>query len=107
MPSSGGQTCALDRKSTRLNSSHGSISYAVFCLKKIDDTDLSHSYFIKTNQRLMAIKLESESALKNMLRKGDFVDIIGSDETKDNSIISLIIAQPPEFHLFPNTPHYQ
>src|SRR5438128_11265880 len=23
-----------DRKSTRLNSSHGSISYAVFCLKK-------------------------------------------------------------------------
>src|SRR2546422_2190207 len=26
--------CALDRKSTRLNSSHGYISYAVFCLKK-------------------------------------------------------------------------
>src|SRR5690348_18349924 len=25
---------ALDRKSTRLNSSHPSISYAVFCLKK-------------------------------------------------------------------------
>src|SRR5687768_17664715 len=29
------QTAApLDRKSTRLNSSHGYISYAVFCLKK-------------------------------------------------------------------------
>src|SRR2546422_8529257 len=27
-------TVALDRKSTRLNSSHGYISYAVFCLKK-------------------------------------------------------------------------
>src|SRR5207245_1092926 len=27
-----------DRKSTRLNSSHGSISYAVFCLKKINKT---------------------------------------------------------------------
>src|SRR5699024_12330970 len=26
--------CLLDRKSTRLNSSHVSISYAVFCLKK-------------------------------------------------------------------------
>src|SRR5207245_7180812 len=25
---------STDRKSTRLNSSHGSISYAVFCLKK-------------------------------------------------------------------------
>src|SRR2546422_2763979 len=30
------QPCAaaIDRKSTRLNSSHGYISYAVFCLKK-------------------------------------------------------------------------
>src|SRR5208282_6214822 len=29
-----GHGCRRDRKSTRLNSSHGSISYAVFCLKK-------------------------------------------------------------------------
>src|SRR2546429_3030105 len=29
---------ALDRKSTRLNSSHGYISYAVFCLKKKKNT---------------------------------------------------------------------
>src|SRR5690348_17930537 len=28
------QLACLDRKSTRLNSSHPSISYAVFCLKK-------------------------------------------------------------------------
>src|SRR2546422_3217186 len=28
------QTLMKDRKSTRLNSSHGYISYAVFCLKK-------------------------------------------------------------------------
>src|SRR5256886_8252811 len=28
----------LDRKSTRLNSSHSQISYAVFCLKKKNDT---------------------------------------------------------------------
>src|SRR2546422_4486589 len=28
---------AVDRKSTRLNSSHGYISYAVFCLKKKKD----------------------------------------------------------------------
>src|SRR2546430_4794293 len=26
--------CGIDRKSTRLNSSHSQISYAVFCLKK-------------------------------------------------------------------------
>src|SRR5687768_18009402 len=29
---------ARDRKSTRLNSSHGYISYAVFCLKKKSET---------------------------------------------------------------------
>src|ERR1039458_1652798 len=29
-----GRTCRIDRKSTRLNSSHLGISYAVFCLKK-------------------------------------------------------------------------
>src|SRR5207245_10561069 len=34
----------LDRKSTRLNSSHGSISYAVFCLKKKKATTKSQSY---------------------------------------------------------------
>src|SRR5205809_6245651 len=28
----------VDRKSTRLNSSHGYISYAVFCLKKKNET---------------------------------------------------------------------
>src|SRR5258707_7184809 len=30
-----------DRKSTRLNSSHANISYAVFCLKKKKQTDLT------------------------------------------------------------------
>src|SRR2546429_4239848 len=30
----GGRVRHVDRKSTRLNSSHGYISYAVFCLKK-------------------------------------------------------------------------
>src|SRR2546422_2398604 len=29
-----GHSLVIDRKSTRLNSSHGYISYAVFCLKK-------------------------------------------------------------------------
>src|SRR2546422_1978598 len=33
-PARGLAACRLDRKSTRLNSSHGYISYAVFCLKK-------------------------------------------------------------------------
>src|SRR2546430_7244411 len=32
----------VDRKSTRLNSSHSQISYAVFCLKKKKQSDLPH-----------------------------------------------------------------
>src|SRR3712207_7970900 len=34
----GGQHGGRDRKSTRLNSSHANISYAVFCLKKKKNT---------------------------------------------------------------------
>src|SRR2546422_6270505 len=33
-----------DRKSTRLNSSHGYISYAVFCLKKKKTTEMQRSH---------------------------------------------------------------
>src|SRR3712207_8936905 len=41
-----------DRKSTRLNSSHANISYAVFCLKKkknTTDPNLYYSIFSDTN----------------------------------------------------------
>src|SRR3712207_7798581 len=38
--------CSRDRKSTRLNSSHANISYAVFCLKKKIFTD--HDYLLET-----------------------------------------------------------
>src|SRR2546427_4843103 len=34
----------VDRKSTRLNSSHSQISYAVFCLKKKKMCNHSHEY---------------------------------------------------------------
>src|SRR5438874_3479869 len=41
---SAGAAGRLDRKSTRLNSSHVEISYAVFCLKKKNNTS-RHRYF--------------------------------------------------------------
>src|SRR2546429_2736686 len=41
-PAADGWCCFLDRKSTRLNSSHGYISYAVFCLKKKKRSILAH-----------------------------------------------------------------
>src|SRR2546430_8442939 len=41
---SSGVTCRswIDRKSTRLNSSHSQISYAVFCLKKKKNKEIRH-----------------------------------------------------------------
>src|SRR5947209_17384816 len=37
---------ALDRKSTRLNSSHANISYAVFCLKKKNHLTNTHDSWL-------------------------------------------------------------
>src|SRR5947207_4065777 len=45
----------VDRKSTRLNSSHTVISYAVFCLKKKNDTTSKNSIY--KIQRANAIKM--------------------------------------------------
>src|SRR5207245_6235387 len=47
-----------DRKSTRLNSSHGSISYAVFCLKKKNKTHDS----VKEEQYRKSVKVCVSSA---------------------------------------------
>src|SRR5258707_2665834 len=46
----------LDRKSTRLNSSHANISYAVFCLKKKKITVASCTFLA-----LMAIPTDEQS----------------------------------------------
>src|SRR2546429_5171872 len=37
---------SADRKSTRLNSSHGYISYAVFCLKKKNKPTVTLTFFL-------------------------------------------------------------
>src|SRR6266581_5119799 len=46
----GGCVNNLDRKSTRLNSSHPSISYAVFCLKKKNNTTIL-IFFMQTKKQ--------------------------------------------------------
>src|SRR5574337_1121227 len=46
----------LDRKSTRLNSSHHSISYAVFCLKK-KKIDQSSEYHFSDNMQINTITI--------------------------------------------------
>src|SRR6185503_20818427 len=44
----------VDRKSTRLNSSHGYISYAVFCLKK-KKTNLIMSEYVNKKKRIIVV----------------------------------------------------
>src|SRR3712207_7411551 len=46
---------AADRKSTRLNSSHANISYAVFCLKKKKTQDYHSTTTHTPNQMCMLI----------------------------------------------------
>src|SRR5256884_3699027 len=50
----------LDRKSTRLNSSHGYISYAVFCLKKKNHyLIIHHIYHIPLHRSLNTLHAQS------------------------------------------------
>src|SRR2546421_9007585 len=45
---------SIDRKSTRLNSSHDQISYAVFCLKKKKNKNKTEAFYSSTQQRRCA-----------------------------------------------------
>src|SRR3712207_1652511 len=55
-----GHLTKQDRKSTRLNSSHANISYAVFCLKKNKTTHVSHDHACIIYRRsLCAVTLSS------------------------------------------------
>src|SRR3954449_8794753 len=86
MPSSGVQTCALDRKSTRLNSSHTLISYAVFCFKKK--------------------KIETAGALQvleNRLERRVGLLGAGLRVRHFSSVFFLMIRRPPRSTLFPYT----
>src|SRR3712207_7933086 len=51
----------LDRKSTRLNSSHANISYAVFCLKKKKKKITKRKYKKKRNHIIKKMKKISHS----------------------------------------------
>src|SRR5690349_22880587 len=61
-PSSISKSAGPDRKSTRLNSSHVEISYAVFCLKKKNRYKQSHSRItLFTHQNIISIVLVHSS----------------------------------------------
>src|ERR1039457_3710720 len=73
----------IDRKSTRLNSSHLVISYAVFCLKKGDDSSCSRSDFIRIP---LWVHVEC-----------------GRVHIREHRLFFLMIRRPPRSTLFPYT----
>src|ERR1039457_6500960 len=91
----------LDRKSTRLNSSHLVISYAVFCLKK------KHKKEHKQQPQL----LQSHACVELLHSHSAFVPLDGSDRCVFVSFLCYFFClfffffndgAPPEFSPFPH-----
>src|SRR6516164_10923894 len=84
---------ARDRKSTRLNSSHSSISYAVFCLKKKNNYMSAHPCGAEWTQRMSK----------------RFRELLAEENRSFNSyrgrcqLFFLLIRRPPRSTLFPYT----
>src|SRR6266542_2732509 len=102
-----------DRKSTRLNSSHGSISYAVFCLKKKKNKDVT--YFLKKKKKnnnintsyTLLSKIHSRNTIRNLFYKRTFRNALlffffffNDTATTEIYTLSLHDALP-----IPSTPH--
>src|SRR6266571_8292642 len=83
MPTSCPSASSSDRKSTRLNSSHMSISYAVFCLKKkiTDERNAPFVEFVKAT-RLADDTTASGPWFTDLLKLGLLGDgpVSGTDE---------------------------
>src|ERR1022692_1113137 len=95
--------CRTDRKSTRLNSSHLVISYAVFCLKKKKTKILTHMG--------ESIQTKADSATTTETRRAQRVLFASGDPLVDTSLLCyalfffffLMIRRPPRSTLFPYT----
>src|SRR6266436_3129845 len=82
-------TAGRDRKSTRLNSSHGYISYAVFCLKK------------KTGQQQLAVvQMEAKFPLAGL--RCDEGSWQGCQQVQ-SGLFFVMRRRPPRATLFPYT----
>src|SRR3954462_9264091 len=121
MPSSGVQTCALDRKSTRLNSSHTIISYAVFCLKKNQKKNKrdyqNHAGFTLSDKAVASttpmralqsrrVEPPSASATQVAIPSCFFFNDTATTEIYTLSLhdaLPIMIRRPPRSTLFPYT----
>src|SRR5260221_13165155 len=82
--------CVLDRKSTRLNSSHTVISYAVFCLKKKEHRnelpiDMEVVVGVKKENRINARPAEALNETFDL-----FIDLGAKDEQAEFPVVYAI-----------------
>src|SRR6266704_3137339 len=94
---SGSKAAMVDRKSTRLNSSHVSISYAVFCLKKKMQVEQVAYAFGQERAGRAALIFAVEPSL------GVTPHAVLCDELSAPFVFFLMIRRPPRSTLFPYT----
>src|SRR6266852_842557 len=92
----GGSNRQKDRKSTRLNSSHGSISYAVFCVKK-------KKFPRKSFHDRWKYRRKRFGTANPQLAAGR----IGQEFDVPDAFFFLMIRRPPRSTLFPYTPLFR
>src|SRR5476649_1111886 len=94
------RTSQIDRKSTRLNSSHTVISYAVFCLKKKKQTNIwgMHTYYLMQTGTLekRVVKFHEFAVAFVILTMQHMV-------ARYVFFFFLMIQRPPRSTLFPYT----
>src|ERR1041385_8467653 len=93
----------VDRKSTRLNSSHGYISYAVFCLKKKKHAAArEHASALRDRTRPVVFLLVATGRFDALLTRPEAHS--GPKDLRDCwSFFFLMIRRPPRSPLFPYT----
>lgn len=64
----------------------------------LENGEINNSYFISDNNRITTIRLDSEGAVGNKLKVGDFVDVIFSQVGDENSSFSSTIMQHIEVY---------
>src|SRR6266511_3283787 len=96
-------TGCRDRKSTRLNSSHVKISYAVFCLKKKKHPALHPRREQNNHKRLAASVRDGARQLSCRIPLSQRVTRRDNGRRPASFFFFLMIRRPPKSTLFPYT----
>src|SRR5215468_5638212 len=93
--------CGRDRKSTRLNSSHITLSYAVFCLKKKNHEQRPRGLDQQRVQRLRVLQRPERHRVVDVKTRGRQQDHVRQFRSQD--FFFLMKRRPPKSPLFPST----